>query len=126
MKTLFIIATAIVIYTTLNFIKPMFKKREVKNTNKVSEDSKSSLMLSTIPLSNVGLPPVVLPYECVSPTVSITKPTLLIGKNNSLKIYYPDNSVEIYNNRWKRYQTPHQSVYSYATATHSDIIENID
>lgn len=59
-------------------------------------------------------------------TVSIAKPVLLCGKANNLKIYHPDNSVEIYSNRWKRYQTPHASVYSYATATKSAIIENID
>lgn len=59
-------------------------------------------------------------------TVNINEPVLLIGKADNYKIYYPDNSVELFSgNRWKKYQTPHQSVYAYATLTKSTIVENL-
>lgn len=154
MKLIFIIATSLLVYLYwTELIKPwwVFKKKPEQSLKAFSEhlDFLNKNVTEINPSfgirSSIGLAAAqnLLPTDAFKEatdylhknmedtlygtlTVIITKPVLLCGKGNNLKIYHPDNSVEIYSNRWKRYQTPHASVYSYATATKSVIIENID
>lgn len=144
MKLLFIIATSILVYLYwTELIKPWLAK---KRRNKLKEtillhkeqlneqadalryqsmhidvrNQCDNLFTGTLPILTFET------KDMATPTVDINKPVLLIGKADNYKIYYPDNSVELFSgNRWKKYQTPHQSVYSYATLTKSTIVENL-
>lgn len=85
-----------------------------------------------IEITTTNLPPlkVTLPMGTIMATtvVNIMKPVLLISKQDDIRIYYPDNSIEylsVLSKKWEKVQTTYNSVYEYATRTNCIIVENL-
>lgn len=77
-----------------------------------------------------GLSTVSLPMGTImaTSTVNIMAPVMLVSKQDDIRIYYPDNSLEyfsIVNKKWEKVLTTYKSVYEYATKTDSIIVENL-
>ena len=84
-----------------------------------------------ITTNGADLPPlnVTLPMGTVMATtfVNILEPVLLLSKQDDIRIYHPDNSVEYYSYKgeWERIKVGYGNVYEYATRTNSIILENL-
>lgn len=77
-----------------------------------------------------GLSTVSLPIGTVTATstVNIMAPVMLLSKQDDMRIYYPDNSVEYFSGltkKWDKVQTSYRSVYEYATKMDCIIVENL-
>lgn len=85
-----------------------------------------------VKITTTNLPPinVTLPMGTIMATtiVNILEPVLMVSKQDDIRIYYPDNSVEYFsklNDKWEKIPTSYKNVYEYATRTNCIIVENL-
>jgi hypothetical protein len=122
MGILFFIAFVILGYFYLTeLIIPWYKRKRfvetVKKVVNIEPNSISQTIKTDLPMGSV----------MATNTVNINMPVLLVGKQNDLRIYYPDNTVDYFSyiGEWKKIKTGYRSVYEYATRTDSIIMENL-
>jgi hypothetical protein len=129
MGILFFIAFVVLAYFYMTeLIIPWYSRKSL-----INKAVKESAKFKDAPVNLLWNPPptkVTLPMGTIMATtvVNIMKPVLLVSKQDDIRIYYPDNSVDylsVLTEKWEKVQTSYRSVYEYATKTDCIIVENL-
>lgn len=134
------LAFSVLIYAAVvELFIPWYDKSSVKTTQ-LNDTSVTTGYLrfndpstvKQVKLVTTNLPPidVTLPMGSIMATsiVNVNEPVLLVSKQDDIRIYYPDNTIEYFsvmNKKWEKVKTSYKSVYEYANRSHSIIVENL-